>query len=240
LAGAPTKAEFAYVKPEKVTAYEIGYRASFGKFALDVNGYYNQYEDFIGNKTVLVPFYGNADLSDVIPLPPAFGGPTPAALIALSQGDYKPFQVYTNSPADISSYGASLGVSTRIVASYTLGVSYTFAKFDFDQSTDPDYEAGFNTPENKVKVSIGNSQAFKNFGFNINYRWNDVYLWQSTFADAKVAARSLVDVQVNYTVPKILSTFKIGGANIGGDEYYSAPGTGRIGSQYYVSWTVNP
>lgn len=239
-AGTYQKADFDYVKPEQVSAYEVGYRASLSRFALDVNVYYNKYKDFIGNKTVLVPFYGQADLSDITPLPPALGGPTPTALIALSNGDFKPFQVYTNSTADISSYGGSFGVSARIVADFKLGVSYTFARFDFDQDSDPDYEAGFNTPENKFKISLGNASVAKNLGFNINYRWSDEYYWESTFIDAYVDARSVIDAQVNYTVPKIKSTFKIGGANLGGKEYFSAPGVGKIGSQYYISWTVNP
>ncbi|MFD1293100.1 TonB-dependent receptor [Lutibacter holmesii] len=235
-AGSPEKAYFDLVKPEKVTAYEVGYRGRFNRIALDVNAYYNDYKDFIGNKNVVVPLYGQTDFSDYNPETM----PAPPASIALSQGDYQVFQIFTNSPADISSYGGSIGVSSKVFADYSFGISYTFSKFDFDQSTDPDYEAGFNTPEHKVKVSFGNPKIIKNVGFNINYRWNDEYLWQSTFADGIIAARSVFDAQVNYTVSKIKSVFKIGGANIGGKEYFSAPGTGKIGSQYYMSWTINP
>jgi outer membrane cobalamin receptor len=235
LAGAPSKSNFGYVKPEKVTAYEVGYRAGFGRVSIDMSAYYNDYEDFIGNKTVLVPLYGKADFSDIHPVVQL-----PNALIALGNGDYKPFQVYTNSEADISSYGATIGVAAKIFGNYDLGLNYTYAKFDFDQDTDPDYEAGFNTPEHKVKASFGNTELFTNFGFNVNLRWSDEYFWESSFADVMVDARTVVDAQVNYTVPKWKSVFKVGGANIGGKEYYSAPGVGKIGSQYFVSWTINP
>ena len=148
--------------------------------------------------------------------------------------------MYTNSKADISSYGGSIGLSSRIWGSYNIGLNYTLALFDFDQSSDPDYEAGFNTPENKVKFSFGNPRVFENFGFNLDVRWNDEYLWESTFADAIIDARTVVDAQINYTVPKIKYTFKIGGANLGGKEYMVAPGNASIGSQYYMSWTINP
>lgn len=240
LAGAPVKANFNYVKPEKVTAYEIGYRAGFGSLAIDMSAYYNKYKDFIGNKTVLVPYYGKADFSDITNLPSQLGGPTPTALIALSNGDYKPFQLYTNSKADVSSYGGSIGITSKLFNVFDVGVNYTYAKFDFNQSSDPDYEAGFNTPENKVKVSFGSTNLIENLGFNIDYRWNDSYLWQSTFADGIIASRNVVDAQINYTVSKWKSVFKIGGSNLGGKEYYSAPGVGKIGSQFYFSWTLNP
>jgi hypothetical protein len=234
------RANFGYVKPEKVSAYEIGYRAGFGKVALDMSFYYNDYEDFIGNKTVVTPLYGEFDFSDVIPLPAQFGGPTPAILIALGSEDFQPFQLYTNSTADITSYGGTIGLTTKIFGNYAFGLNYTLAKFDFDQATDPDYEAGFNTPEHKVKFSIGNTELIENLGFKINVRWSDEYMWESSFVDTMVDARTVIDAQINYSVPSFKSTFKIGAANLGGKEYYSAPGVGKIGSQYFVSWTINP
>ncbi len=234
--GAPVKSNVNLVKPEKVSAYEVGYRAGFGKLSLDMSAYYNQYQDFIGVKTVIVPYYGKTDFSDFVP-----GTlPAPLAAIALSKGDYKPFQVYTNSPADINSYGATIGMDTKIMGNYSFGINYTFAKFEFDQASDPDYEASFNTPEHKVKISFGNTDVIENLGFNINYRWNDRYLYEATFINGMIDARSVVDAQINYTVHKWKSIFKIGGANIGGKEYFSVPGTGKIGSQYFVSWTINP
>lgn len=227
LAGAPAKSNFGLVKPEKVTAYEVGYRAGFGRVSIDLSAYYNEYQDFIGNKTVLVPFYGTV-------------GDNSLSLLALQNGDRKPFQIYTNSPAEISSYGATAGINAKVLGSYDFGINYTYAKFDFDQASDPDYEAGFNTPEHKVKFSFGNTNVIENLGFNFNVRWSDKYFWESSFIDAMIDARTVVDAQVNYTVDKWKSTFKIGGANIGGKEYYSAPGVGKIGSQYFVSWTINP
>ncbi|PHR70743.1 MAG: hypothetical protein COA67_08005 [Lutibacter sp.] len=230
-----------FVKPEKVTAYEVGYRGLLGKVTVDFSAYYNQYEDFIGNKVVLAPLYGQANLSDSVDLS-AIGGSSqqPVALVALSNGDFQPFSLYSNSAADVSSYGAGIGLGTKLGGGYNVGLNYTYSKFDFDQATDPDYEAGFNTPEHKVKVSLGNPNAFKNFGFNINARWNDEYLWQSTFIDAVVDSRTVIDAQVSYSLPKWKSLFKIGGANLGGQEYLSAPGNGKIGSQYFASWTLNP
>jgi len=229
------KAEVKYVQPERITAYELGYRGKISSLNIDLNGYFNQYEGFIATNTVIVPRYGKTDLSDAHPV---LGAPN--AMLAIANGDYTPFQVYTNSVADISSFGATLGLSTRILEKFNFGVNYTFAKFIFDQATDPDYEAGFNTPEHKIKASFGSRNLFQNFGFNVNYRFNTEYLWQQTFADALIPARHVFDAQLSYKVPSFKSLFKVGGSNLGGKEYTSAPGTGYVGSQYYVSWTVNP
>ena len=215
--GGTEKANVQLVKPEKVTAYEVGYRglvqAADQRFTVDLSVYYNQYQDFIANKNVIVPY--NA------------------------AGAYKVFQLYTNSAADINSYGASIGVNTSIFNGFDLGVNYTYAKFDFDQTSDPDFEAGFNTPEHKVKLQFGKTDLFKNFGFNFNARWQDKFRWESTFVDGTINARTVLDAQINYSVPSWKSIFKLGGANLTGQEYLSAPGIGAIGSQYYLSWTIN-
>jgi outer membrane receptor protein involved in Fe transport len=242
LAGAPTKANVTLVAPEKVTAYEVGYRgllsAGEQRFTIDLSVYYNSYEDFISGKNVAVPFYGQTDLSDTAPIGPG-GAQIPIALAALGGGDFTVFQTYTNSAADISSYGATIGLNTTVFDGFNLGLNYTYAKFDFDQASDPDFEAGFNTPEHKVKLQFGKIELFKNFGFNVNVRWQDEYLWESTFMDATIGARTVVDAQINYRIPTFKSIIKLGGANLMGQEYLSAPGVGAIGSQYYLSWTIN-
>ena len=225
-AGNPTAINVGLVKPEKVTAYEIGYRGIVKKVNVDLSVYYNAYEDFISNKTVLTPLYGQA-------------GDNSLSLLALQNGDFQAYQTYTNSTADINSYGASIGLDTKVLNGFDFGINYTYAKLDFDESSDPGFETSFNTPEHKVKASFGHSDLFKNFGFNVNWRWNDYYLWQSTFADAYLPARSTVDAQLNYTIESLKSTIKLGGANILGYEYVSAPGSGAVGALYYISWTFN-
>jgi hypothetical protein len=226
-AGAPAAANIPIVKPEGITAYELGYRAQFGKVSIDLSGYYNQYKDFISVSAVLVPFYGTV-------------GDNALSLAALGNGDFKVYQTYTNSLLDINSYGGTFGIDTKVLGNFDFGVNYTYSKLDFDQASAPDFEASFNTPEHKVKASFGNTALFKNFGFNVNYRWSDSYLWQQTFADGNIPSFSVMDAQINYTVPSIKSTFKLGGSNLLGDEYFSAIGTGLVGSLYYVGWTINP
>lgn len=216
----------ALVKPEQVQSFEVGYRGKFNSMVVDMSVYYNKYSDFISGDAVIAPLYGTV-------------GDNSLSLAAIANGDYKVYQTYTNSPADIKSYGASLGVSTKVLGNFDLSGNYTYAKQDFDDAKYPDFRTNFNTPEHKVKVGFGNTELFKNFGFNIAWRWSDAYYWEATFGDGDIPSYHTLDAQINYNVPKIKSTFKAGATNILGDEYYTAIGTGYIGSMYYLSWTIN-
>jgi iron complex outermembrane receptor protein len=237
------KSNIAYVAPEYVTAYDVGYRGVIEGVTIDVNAYYNKYEDFIASKNAVAPLYGSVALNDAVDIAPALGSPTPMptplALLALGSGDYKGIAFDSNSDSDISSYGLGIGLSKKVLNGFDLGFNYSFAKFKEEGGSDPDFEAGFNTPEHKVKVQFGKTDLFKNFGFNVNYRWQDEFLWQSSFYDGMVDARSVLDAQVNLTIPNLKSVVKLGGANLGGKEYFSAPGVGATGSQFYLSWTIN-
>jgi len=236
------KSNIAFVAPEYVTAYDVGYRGVIAGLSIDVNAYYNKYEDFIASKNAAAPLYGNVNLSDMVDLGPVTGGAagiTPISLIAVGNGDYKGVAFDSNSDSDISSYGLGIGLSKKVMNGFDLGFNYSYAKFEEAGGSDPDFEAGFNTPEHKVKVQFGKTDLFKNFGFNVNYRWQDEFLWQSSYYDGMVEARSVVDAQINYTIPNLKSVIKLGGANLGGKEYFSAPGVGATGSQYYLSWTIN-
>lgn len=213
------------VKPEEVASVELGYRGKISILTIDFSTYYSKYKNFISNERVEVPLYGEIG--------------TPLAVSAIQFGDFRTYQAYTNSDVDIASYGASIAVSLKIARSYDLTANYTYIEEDYDRDANPDFVTNFNTPNNKVKISFGNVNAFKNFGFNVAWRWSESYVWQATFGDGVIPSYNTLDAQVNYRVPKILSTFKLGAANILGTEYYTAYGTGYIGSQYYISWTIN-
>lgn len=225
-AGAPEAVNTPLVQPEEITAFEAGYRAQVGRFTIDLSGYYNSYTNFLANTLVAVPLYGEA-------------GDGSLSLAALGNSDFQVYQTYTNSEADINSFGGTVGVDTKL-GNFDLGVNYTFAELDIDEGRYPDIRTNFNTPKHKVKASFGNAELFKNFGFNVNYRWSDSYFWEASFADGDVPAFTVLDAQINYSVPSMKSIFKLGGSNILGDEYFTAVGTGFIGSIYYLSWTINP
>jgi outer membrane receptor for ferrienterochelin and colicin len=232
------KTNVDYVKPEQVKAFELGYRSFIRDMSIDINGYYNVYNDFIGNLNVVAPYYGktqDAPSSTPNPADPGF-----QTLAALKGGDFRVYQLYTNTNVEIKSLGFGLGLSKKVYKDFEVGVNYNYAEFKFDESKDPSFEPGFNTPKHRVKASFGNEKLFKNFGFNVSGRWNDEYLWQSTMADGMIDAATVIDAQINYNIPKLKSTLKIGASNVGGKEYAQVLGAGLIGQQYFASWTINP
>jgi len=224
------------VEQEKVTAFDVGYRGKIGPITVDFNAYYNSYDGFIANKLVVTPVNGSAfdasGIADIV-------GAIPSLPSTFDRNFLQVMQLYTNSLADVNSYGAVIGLSTKIAKDYKLGFNYTNSQFDLDQSKDPDFRAGFNTPEHKVKISLENPKLFKNFGFGINYRWSDNYLWEASIANAVIPSRTVFDAQINYSVPSMKSVFKVGGTNLGDKEYRSAVGAPLIGSQYFISWVVS-
>ncbi|MEM0577193.1 TonB-dependent receptor domain-containing protein [Flavobacterium polysaccharolyticum] len=232
------KTNVDFVKPEEVKAFELGYRSFINNTSIDINGYYNEYQNFIGNLNVVAPLYGTAQDA-----PNVAGGPTDLgtqSLHALQNGNIRAFQLYTNTDLKIKSLGFGVGLSRKVYQDFEVGVNYNYAQFDFDQSKDPSFEAGFNTPKHRVKASIGNEKLFPNFGFNVSGRWNSEYLWQSTFADGTIQSATVIDAQLNYNIPSLKSTLKVGASNIGGKEYGQVLGAGLIGQQYFASWTINP
>jgi iron complex outermembrane receptor protein len=213
------------VKPEQVTAFEVGYRGKFDNLIVDFSAYHNTYKDFISTEIVVAPLYGVA-------------GDGGLSVASIANGDFTAYSAYTNSRAGITSYGASIGLSTKVFSDFDLSGSYTYAKMDEDKNF-PDFNTNFNTPEHKFKASFGNTALFENFGFNVAYRFSDDYFWEASFGNGVVEEFHTVDAQINYTVPSIKSTFKAGATNLLGTEYNTAFGTGNIGSMYFLSWTIN-
>lgn len=227
-------ANIKLVRPEEVKAFEVGYRTVINNdFSIDVNGYYNQYNHFLSTSRVAGVYYGNVNV--------AFN---PAdqlnSVYALARGDRRIYQVYSNTSADVASLGFGAGVSKKVYKDFEVGVNYNYSQLNFDQSEDPAFVTGFNTPKHRVKASLGNARLFKNFGFNTNVRWNSEYLWQSSFGDGMIESATVFDAQVNYAIPQYKLLFKVGGTNIGGKDYIQVIGSGAIGQQWFASLTINP
>ena len=206
---------------------EFGYRGKLTRsFTVDAAVYRNDFQDFISTQIVASPLYGQV-------------GDGSSSVLAMVNGDFETWSAYTNSPVEVSSWGIAVGMATKIFGNFDLSANYTKAKLEFDRSTYPDFATNWNTPEHKIKAQFGNTSLFRNVGFNVAWRYWSEYLWEASFGDGMVPETHVVDAQINFTLPSWKSVVKIGATNIGNNEYFTAFGSGFIGTQYYISWTAN-
>ena len=235
-----------FVEPEQVSSFEVGYRGKLNSFVIDASAYFSIYDNFLANERVASPLYGNVsnfNLTGYDPNNPAtiagLNPDTQQILAALQNGDFVRYQTYTNTDETVNSYGAAVSVSTKVFNGFDLNANYTWSRLDFDVAGNPDFRTNFNTPEHKVKLGFGKTELFKNFGFNVAWRWSDNYFWEASFGDGEIPAFNVLDAQINYRIPSLKTTLKAGATNLLADEYFTAFGTGLIGSQYYLSLTIN-
>jgi len=219
------------VQPEIVRSFEVGYRGATNiankLFEFDLVGFFNAHEDFITPVNVVVPYVGNVN------------DPTSGAPLSVANRNLQTFSIVTNSSSEIQAFGFTAGFNTKIFSNFTLGGSYAYSDFTIDNKDNFVFKPFFNAPKHAAKVQFGNERLFQNFGFAVNARWQDAMLYQTRFIDRVLPARTVLDAQLNYAVPSIKSVFKVGGTNITRNEYNSVPEAGTIGSQFYISWTVN-
>lgn len=211
-------ADIPFVQPERLRSFEVGYKGTFSnKLLVDFNVYYTSYTDFIGGQIV------------------ALKNPTTHQGNPVNPGSL--YSLYNNSLEDVNSFGSGIGLTYSLPRNFTLNGSYSYATVDTNESEE--FRAGFNTPENKFNVGIGNRKLFENFGFNINFRWQQGFLWESSYGVWNVPEFGVLDAQVNYKLTALRSMLKIGATNLGGGDYRTNLGAPFVGQMYYISLTFD-
>src|SRR5690606_35191505 len=139
-------------RPESVTAFELGYKGLLGShFLIDLYGFYNQYKDFI----TAVNVYQDQG--------------------ATANPRYVKFGVPVNAEGKVTTYGGAFGLD-YVLGKYTLSRNVSYNKIgDLPEN----YINDFNTPPVRFNLGFSNSQIFKNVGYNVNYRWQDKFMWNS-------------------------------------------------------------
>jgi len=228
-------------RPEKINSFEIGYRSVLlkNKLVIDFDAYSNQYDGFLGQVQVFVP-HGETVGSDAAVLAmldrnrDANAG---TATTAASQGQDR-YRVYTNAKNTYNNFGSALGVTYNFYKKFTVSGNVSFNKMK-SNSTNDIFVTGFNTPEWSTNLSFGNREVVKNVGFNIVWRWQDSFLWESPLVTGGIAAFNSIDAQVSFHFPKLKSYLKLGGADILNHRYLQYAGGPTIGALYYAAITVD-
>ncbi len=224
------KSNVAYIKPERIQTFEIGYKALLGGHLLvDLNYYFSSYNDFLLNQVVMQP---------ESPVLGVDGKINPLAAADLLSGSTSHlYQLYTNADSRVTSQGATLGLTWLLPRNYTFGGNVTWAEFNLHNANPNDIPA-FNTPDFRTTLTFGNSAVTKNIGFNIAWRWQDAFDWTGTFNQlrpGRINAYSIVDVQLSCRLHALKSILKVGASNLFNTHVYQAYGSPSIGGVYYIS-----
>jgi hypothetical protein len=156
---------------------------------------------------------------------------------AASKGQER-YRVYTNAKNKYTSYGSSLGVTYNFYKTFTVSGNLNFNKIKTVSSPDL-FITGFNTPEWTSNLSIGNRALTKNIGFNIVWKWQESFLWESPLVTGQIDAINNLDAQITYRILVAKTTIKVGGTNISNNRHIEYAGGPTIGALYYVSITVD-
>ena len=228
-------------RPEKINSFEIGYRSVLlkNKLVIDFDAYSNQYDGFLGQVQVYVPHSETvgSDAAVLAMLDRNRDANAGTATTAPSQGQDR-YRVYTNAKNTYHNFGSALGVTYNFYKKFTVAGNLSFNKMK-SNSTNDIFVTGFNTPEWSTNLSFGNREIVKNIGFNIVWRWQDGFLWESPLVTGGIPAFNTIDAQVSFHFPKLKSYLKLGGADLLNHRYLQYAGGPTIGALYYAAITVD-
>jgi iron complex outermembrane recepter protein len=202
--------KFPTMRPERVTAYEIGYKGIWHKFLfVDAYIYFNTYNGFLATQGLVQN-----------PNPDGTGGTKYTMTISTEQ--------------PINAWGWAISGDYKFVKGYTIGANVAYNTLAYNELPSG-FQTNFNSPNYRSNISFGNREVFKNWGFSINWRWQNRFVWESTFGVGEVPAYHTLDAQISYRMARLKSIFKIGGSNLLNRYYTTGFGNPQIGALYYIS-----
>ncbi len=215
------------MQPEQVKALDFGYKALLfnNKVVVDADAYFNEYIGFLGQVDVAVPTSGAV-------------GTLASAYDANDKTKQVKYRVYTNATNTYYGYGSAIRLSYNFFKKFSISTNFNYNAFQAKEKVDI-FTTGFNTPKYSTNVQFGNRELFKNFGFNIVWKWQDAFDWQSPLVNGRVPAYNTFDAQISYKIEKANTAIKLGGTNILNKRYIQYAGGPTIGALYYLSVTFD-
>lgn len=218
-------------RPERINSFEIGYKAVVlgNRLIIDWDAYFNEYDGFLGQVEVSVPENNNVQI-----------GTDRAILdmLAANRSKQTRYRVFTNAKNKYQNFGSSLGLTWNFYKKFTVSGNLNYNNIKTNKTQDI-FITAFNTPKWVANLSFGNREIVKNLGFNIVWRWQDAFQWESPLANGSIAAYQTVDAQISYRIPKIKTSIKLGGANIFNHRYIQYAAGPTIGGLYYTAITID-
>ncbi|MGV8878731.1 MAG: TonB-dependent receptor [Sphingobacteriaceae bacterium] len=225
-------------RPERINSIEAGYKSVLldNKLVIDIDAYMNQYDGFLGQVEVAVPYKAGASLQEQVPV--GSDDAVIAAIQANRNSQQTRYRVYTNAKNKYNNYGSSMGLTYNFYKKFTVAGNVNYNNINESNKSDV-FVTGFNTPKFAANVSFGNREIVKDFGFNMAWRWQEEFQYESPLVNGAVPSFNTFDAQVTYRVPKAKATIKVGGTNLLNRKYVQYAGGPTLGGLYYVALTFD-
>jgi len=218
-----------------VKAIEVGYNTQIGDLFIDLSYYQNTYTDFITGIFVRKAA-GALDLAATGITEQNVRNAQTLLTPITTPGQENTFSIATNLTEEVTSQGAAIGLNYLMGKGYSVGANYNWNKLNGVGNT---FINDFNTPEHKYNITFGNRRLTEKLGFNLAYRWQQAFRWESSFGSGDVPSVAMLDGQVSYRLKPIKATIKIGGSNLLNNRYILNYGGPTLGAIYYVSFTFD-
>jgi len=219
------------IAPEQVNTWEIGYKGQLMKgLYVDLSYYRSLYNNFIGT----LRFYGREDglTPTGVPLPTASGDfvkPTSDR----TRG--RLLQTWANADRQVQTQGFVASVSYFYHKKLNLNANYTWSHIN--EADVPSLILGFNTPTHKYNVGI-QGELIKNLTYDFNFRRNSGYTYFMPIDEGYIPAFGLVNGQLNYRLPKLKSSLRLGGTNLLNANAVQVYGAASISRVVYIGWLI--
>ncbi|WP_304065765.1 TonB-dependent receptor [Pedobacter glucosidilyticus] len=225
-------------RPERINSFEVGYKSVLleNKLVVDIDAYINEYDGFLGQVEVAVPYRAGSNLTEQVTV-----GTDEAVLASVQTNRNNQqirYRVYTNAKNRYTNYGSALGLTYNFYQKFTIAGNINYNDITENKNRDI-FVTGFNTPNWATNLSFGNREIVKNLGFNIGWRWQESFLWESPLVNGTVPAFHSFDAQVTYKVPQAKANIKLGGTNIFNRNYVQYAGGPTLGGLYYLALTFD-
>ena len=225
-------------KTEKVNTFEIGYKGLFadGRLLIDAYYYFSRYTDFIAeiDFTQAVP----NGITNPGPADPSGQAAKEAILAGTVATQRYGFDV--NATGEVEAQGWALQVDYSLNGGYKIGGNVAFNELiSQDDLIAQGFRASYNTPKYRYNLKFENRKVTDKFGFNITYRWQQAFLWESAFGVGVIPEYGTLDAQVSYRIPEWKSVLKIGASNLLNERYTTSFGNPELGGIYYIQFTFD-
>ncbi len=235
-------ATFAEAKPESVSSYEIGYKATIKKLFFDAYVYYSEFQDFLERVAVVQSAQVGTGTGP---------GGTASQSHIYNPGTSRNLSYLQNSDENLNTFGWGLTAQYQLSKGYTLygnvfsdklvrgGNIFSGNMVGSEGRSTMSTSTFFNTPDYRYNIGLKNENVWKNVGMNFVWKWQSENFYEGTFVTGTLPAFGTLDGQVTYKVPESKSLLRIGATNIINTYHRTAFGNPSVGGLYYVSYGYN-